>query len=370
MNETKLKRTAIFSSHVRLGAKIVPFAGFEMPVQYRSIKEEHLSVRRDVGIFDVSHMGEIIVKGRDARKYVQKLITNDVEKVPPGRAVYSPVCLESGGIVDDLIIYKVSDEEFFICVNASNTEKDYRHFLSVKDDFECSVENRSDEWTQIAVQGPKSFELLSRIFPADKITMKPFNFIFVDYKGSKCIAATTGYTGEKGCEIYLPNNAGSALWNELLEKGKDLGVSPTGLGARDTLRLEMKYCLYGNDIDETTTPIEAGLDWTVKFDKEGFIGKDVLLEQKRKGVSRKLTGFRIVDKGIPRHGYTILDISGEKKIGIVTSGTLSPSLGYPVGLGYISTEFSAVGIDIVIDLKGIKNAKAVIVETPFYKRGY
>jgi aminomethyltransferase len=360
------RRTALYDDHVKAGGKLVPFAGFMLPIQYRGIVDEHERVRRSVGLFDVSHMGEVLFRGPRAVATVNRIITNDVASAKPGRAVYTAVCLPHGGIVDDMIAYKVSDTEVFICVNASNKDKDYRWFVEAAAG-DCEVLDQSDEYSQIAVQGPRAPELLGRALGPDVAAMKPFTFQRKTFDGADVIVATTGYTGEKGGEVYVPNGAASALWKRLMELGADLDVGPIGLGARDTLRLEMKYCLYGNDIDETTTPLEAGIGWTVKFDKGDFTGRAALAKQRDAGLKRSLVAFVVEGKGIPRHEYAIY--AGDAKVGHVTSGTLSPSLKVPVGLGYVDVPHDRVGTTIEIDLKGLRRAAAKVVEPPLYKKG-
>lgn len=362
-----LRRTALYDDHVRAGGKMVPFAGHMLPVQYEGIAAEHRRVRTAVGLFDVSHMGEVEFRGPKALQTVQRIVTNDVAAPEPGKAVYTPVCLPSGGIVDDMIVYKESDERVFICVNAANKDKDYRWFVE-QAAGDCDVIDLSDQYSQIAVQGPNAPELLGRVFGDAVRAMKPFSFRREVFGGVEVIVATTGYTGEPGGEVYVPNDAASALWNHLLDLGKDLGVGPIGLGARDTLRLEMKYCLYGNDIDETTTPLEAGIGWTVKLEKGEFVGRDALLRQKREGLRRILVAFVVEGKGIPRHGYRIF--AGDAPVGHVTSGTLSPSLNVPVGLGYVDVPHDRVGSVIEIDLKGMRRVEARVVEPPLYRRAW
>lgn len=358
------RRTALYEEHVKAGGRMVPFAGFAMPVQFDGIVKEHHRVRSTVGLFDVSHMGEVVFRGPRAEQVVQRITTNNVAcKV--GRAVYTPVCLPSGGIVDDMIFYRRGETEWFVCVNASNKDKDYAWFVQ-QAAGECEVLDLSDRYSQIAVQGPNAPALLARIFGEDLATLRPFSFVDRAFQGADCIVATTGYTGEAGGEVYVPNDAAVALWRALVEKGRDLGVGPIGLGARDSLRLEMKYCLYGNDIDETTTPLEAGLAWTVKFDKGDFVGRDAMLAQKAAGIPRHLVCFVIEGKGIPRHEYKLFH--GDTEIGVVTSGTLSPSVGVPIGMGYVTTPFAEVGSRIEVDLKGLRRAAATVVAAPFYKR--
>jgi aminomethyltransferase len=360
-----VRKTELFDLHVKAGGKMVPFAGFWMPVQFESIAKEHERVRTKVGLFDVSHMGEVVFRGERALSVVQRITTNNVGTVMPGKAVYTPVCLPTGGIVDDMIFYKVSDTEWFVCVNASNKDKDYQWFLR-QADGECEVLDLSDSYSQIAVQGPNAPELLSRVFGDSALSMKPFTFAKKDFKGTEVILATTGYTGEKGGEIYVPNAAAVALWLELTQEGESLGVGPIGLGARDSLRLEMNYCLYGNDIDDTTTPMEAGLSWTVKFDKGDFTGRDILVRQRDEGCSRQLVTFVVEGKGIARHGYPVL--VDDRQVGHVTSGTLSPTLGIAVGMAYIDRPFDAPGTKILIDIKGMKKVEARVVQPPLLKR--
>lgn len=362
--EGPAKQTALFEDHVNAGGRMVPFAGFKLPVQYEGIAAEHQRVRTAVGLFDVSHMGEVTFSGPGAQDAIQKLVTNDVARAAPGRAIYTPVCLSHGGIVDDMIVYKKSDTDFMICVNASNREKDFRWFVDQAGDL-CDIRDESDDYSQIAVQGPSAPVLLERVLGEEAASLKPFTFRSLDYQGSSIILAATGYTGELGGEIYVRNEAASALWKDLLSHGEDLGVGPIGLGARDTLRLEMKYCLYGNDIDENTNPLEAGIGWTVKFDKGDFIGRDALVRQKEDGLSRRLVALKVDGKGIPRHGYRLM--VGDETVGEVTSGTLSPSLKVPVGLGYVDVPHDRTGTAIEIDLKGLRRVPARVVEAPLYR---
>lgn len=359
------RKTFLYDEHVKAGGKMVPFAGFWMPVQFDGIAAEHLRVRKAVGLFDVSHMGEVIFRGPRALEVVQRITTNNVGTVSPGKAVYTPVCMPHGGIVDDMIFYKVSDTEWFVCVNASNKDKDVAWFLD-QARGDCEVLDLSDRYSQIAVQGPNAPALLARIFGDAILSMKPFNFVKTTFGGAEVILATTGYTGEAGGEIYVPNDAAADLWRALRTKGEDLGVGPIGLGARDSLRLEMKYCLYGNDIDETTTPLEAGLQWTVKFDKGDFTGRDALVRQKEQGLARSLVTFVVEGKGIPRHGYPVL--VGDREVGHVTSGTLSPSLGVAVGMAYIAKPHDEVGSVVQIDAKGVRRIEARVVQPPLLKR--
>ncbi len=359
------RKTVLFDEHKRLGAKIVDFAGFFMPVSYKGINKEHVNVRTRVGIFDVSHMGELVITGPQAGEAVDHILTNAVARVKPGRAVYSPVCYPEGGIVDDMIAYKVADDNYFICVNASNTDKDYAYFKEHVKGFDCELTNRSAEFSQLAIQGPNAQALMARFFGEDTVAMRPFRHKGVTLYGKDVLLATTGYTGEQGYEVYMPNDVVLRFFRELLEKGEDLGVMPIGLGARDTLRMEMKYCLYGNDIDENTTPLEADLAWTVKLDKPDFIGKDVLVQQQQQGLKRKLVAFVLEGKGIPRHGYKCL--VGDREVGVVTSGAMSPMVKKAFGLGYLTMEFTEPGSEFDIDVKGLFRTRARVVKPPIHK---
>jgi aminomethyltransferase len=359
-----MQKTALNEEHKALGAKMVPFAGWEMPVQYDGIRQEHTRVREAVGLFDVSHMGEIEVVGAKSLETLQWLTSNDVSKLAEGQAQYSLLTNEQGGIVDDLIVYcLIPEEHYLLCVNAANADKDWKHIQA--NNKGADLKNASSEWSQIAVQGPKSFELLERIFPGVS-QLKSFHFGRYDWVGAEVLIARTGYTGEEGVEIFVPNAPAPALWKELLEKGADLGVGPVGLGARDTLRTEMKYSLYGQEITDDTNPYAAGLGWVVKPDAKDFIGKEKILAQKSEGLSHKLVGFKMVDKGIPRHGYKVVNQAAEP-MGEVTSGTMSPTSGENIGIAYVPKEFSAVGSEIWVDIRG-RAAKATVVETPFIKR--
>lgn len=363
MNAPTRRRTALYDTHVALGARMVEFAGYDMPVQYDGILAEHQRVRQKVGLFDVSHMGEVRVTGRDALAAVNRLITNDLTRVKDGRAQYTALCQEDGTIVDDLICYRISPEEIFICVNASNRDKDVAH-MRARLSGEATLADESDAYSQIAVQGPNAPALLARVF-GDTAKLAPFRLRAATFEGATCVFATTGYTGEPGAEIYLPNDRATALWATLMEAGQALGVGPAGLGARDTLRLEMAYCLYGNDIDHTTTPLEAGLGWVTRLDKDDFVGKAALVAQEAAGVPRRLVGLEVADRGIPRHGYPILHDGRE--VGVVTSGTLSPSTGRAIALGYVPSALAATGSEVVVDCRG-KHKPARVVPTPFYQK--
>ena len=366
MTTTARRRTALYDTHVALGARMVEFAGYDMPVQYDGILAEHERVRQRIGLFDVSHMGEVRVTGKDALAAVNRLITNDLRRVKDGRAQYTALCHEDGTIVDDLICYRISPEEIFICVNASNRTNDVAH-MRERLSGAATLADESDAYSQIAVQGPNAPELLKRVFGEVLAATGPFRIRAATFDGAPCYFATTGYTGAPGAEIYLPNDRATALWAALTEAGKDLGVGPAGLGARDTLRLEMAYCLYGNDIDRTTTPLEAGLGWVTRLDKDDFVGKAALVAQEAAGVPRRLVGIEIPNsgegRGIPRHGYAMKHDGVE--VGHVTSGTLSPSTGRAVGLAYVPTALAALGTELVVDCRG-KDKPARVVATPFY----
>jgi aminomethyltransferase len=344
---------------------MVEFAGFWMPLQYTSINEEHLAVRNSVGVFDVSHMGEIWIKGPKAFDLVQWLTTNDVAKLKPGKAQYSVLPNGKGGIVDDLIVYQYADQEYLLVINAANTEKDYNWILEQNKKYGAQVENASDKTAQLAVQGPLALKTLQKLTPVDLSQIKFYHFVVGEMAGVKdVIISNTGYTGSGGFELYFSPEYADQMWNAIMEAGQEFGLKPAGLGARDTLRLEMGYCLYGNDIDETTSPIEAGLSWIVKFTEgNNFIDRDFLWQQKQHGVSRRLVGFEMIDRGIPRHGYNIYNAEG-KEIGRVTSGTMSPMLKKGIGMGYVNVEYKEPGTEIYIDIRG-KRLKAKVVKPPF-----
>lgn len=359
-----MKNTALTHIHEKLGAKLVPFAGFNMPVQYEGVNIEHETVRNGVGVFDVSHMGEFFLKGKNALQLVQKVTTNDASKLVNGKAQYTCMTNENGGIIDDLIIYKISDEEYMIVANASNIEKDF-NWICKNNDLGVEVENRSNDWSLLAIQGPKAVEAMQSLTSTDLSSIKFYSFEFTDFAGiPNVMVSATGYTGSGGFEIYVKNEVVEQLWNKVFEAGKDWGIKPIGLAARDTLRLEMGFCLYGNDIDDTTTPFEAGLGWITKFTKE-FTASNILQKQKEEGITRKLVGFELTEKGIPRNGYDIVDKNGEK-IGNVTSGTMAPSLGKGIGLGYITIENSKIDTEIFIQIRK-KQVPAKVVKAPFYK---
>lgn len=359
-----MKNTALTYTHEALGAKMVPFAGYNMPVQYEGVIIEHETVRNAVGVFDVSHMGEFLIEGENALALIQKVSSNDASKLNIGNAQYSCLPNSEGGIVDDLIIYKIKEETYLLVVNASNIEKDW-NWIQSKNDVGATMRNLSEDYSLLAIQGPKAIEAMQSITSHDLSTIKFYNFVVSDFAGiDYVIISATGYTGSGGFEIYCKNSEVKQIWDKVFEAGADFGIKPIGLAARDTLRLEMGYCLYGNDIDDTTSPIEAGLGWITKFTKD-FTNSEALKAEKERGPERKLIAFELDERGIPRHGYDIVDGNGNK-IGVVTSGTMSPSLGKGIGLGYVPTIFADVNSKINIQIR--KNAiPATVVKLPFYK---
>ena len=355
-----LKKTALHDVHVQLGARMVEFAGFHMPIQYHSIREEHRRVRETVGVFDVSHMGEIIIKGPKALDMVQKVTINDASKLSVGQVQYSAMCYEDGGIVDDLLVYRFADH-FLLVVNASNKDKDYEWILKNKIDG-CEVLDVSDDYTQLAVQGKKAEPTLQKLTDVDLSAIKYYWFTEDTLAGVPTIISRTGYTGEPGFELYFANEYAVDVWNKIMEAGKEFDIEPIGLGARDTLRLEKKMCLYGNDIDETTNPLEAGLSWITKLDKGDFIGREALLKAKQEGLKRKLVAIVLEGQGFPRHGYKIY--KDGKEVGHVTSGTVSPILNKGIAMGYVAIEFAKIGTPLEIDIRG-KMVPAVVIKPPF-----
>jgi len=348
-----------------MGAKTVEFAGWEMPVEYAGIREEHLAVRNRAGLFDISHMGEIEIRGRDAVSFCQWITTNDVSKLKEFQAQYTLFCNHRGGVVDDVIVYKFSDEYLFICVNAVNTEKDYEWVKSLRNGFNVEILNKSFEFSQLALQGPNSQDILNEVLGRGLSALKRFCFQLTSWNGIDIIVARTGYTGEDGFEVFLPWNSALHLWNEILEKGKPHGTEPCGLGARDTLRIEMGYPLYGHEIDEDTNPLEAGLGRFIKGEKGDFIGKGALFKAIEKGLKRKLMGLEMIERGIPRQGYGIL--KDDVMVGTVTSGTLSPSLEKPIGMGYLRTDIEFDNNEVEIEIRKNRR-KAKIVSIPFIKK--
>lgn len=359
-----MKNTPLTAVHEALGAKMAEFAGYNMPIVYSGILDEHHAVRQRAGIFDVSHMGEFVLKGDGALPLLQKLVSNDVSKLERGQAMYGYLPNEEGGIVDDLLVYHLDDGNYMVVVNASNIEKDWNWF--VRNNTEnAEMHNISDRTALLAVQGPEATSILQSLTEVNLSAIPYYRFVRGRLAGvENMIISATGYTGSGGFELYFHGSHAESVWQQIMAAGKDKGLLPCGLGARDTLRLEKGFCLYGNDIDDTTSPLEAGLGWVTKFDKE-FVGKDLLLEQKKAGLQRKLVGFEMLDRGIPRHDYPIVDASGAV-IGKVTSGTQSPSLGKAIGLGYVAMAHAAIGSEIYIDVRG-KHLKALVVKTPFLK---
>ena len=359
-----MKDTALTSTHIALNAKMVPFAGYNMPVSYEGVNAEHETVRKAVGVFDVSHMGEFLISGENALELIQKISSNDASKLTDGKAQYSCMPNNSGGIVDDLIIYRFNEEKYLLVVNASNIEKDW-NWISQHNTMDATIRDLSDEYSLLAIQGPKAAEAMQSLTDVDLSAIKFYSFEVAPFAGvENVIISATGYTGSGGFEIYCKNEDAQQIWNRVFEAGADYGIKPIGLAARDTLRLEMGYCLYGNDIDDTTSPIEAGLGWITKFSKD-FINSEALKEQKEEGPKRKLVGFELDERGIPRQGYEIVDDNG-RVIGNVTSGTMSPSLEKGIGMGYVPTEFAAPGSKINIQIRK-KALPATVVKLPFYK---
>ena len=361
-----MKNTAFYDFHVSLGGKMIPFAGYNMPVQFEGVIAEHETVRKKVGVFDVSHMGEFWISGPKAFELVQRLTTNDVSKLDDGKVQYTCFPNATGGIVDDLLVYRINSETYLLVVNAANIDKDWAWV--VKNNIHgAGVRNASDNTSQLAVQGPLAQATLQKLSNTDLASIPYYTFKMIDIAGLKNILlSNTGYTGAGGFEIYMPNVDGPKVWNAVFEEGKEFGIKPIGLAARDTLRLEMGFCLYGNDINDTTSPIEAGLGWITKFvPGNDFVNRKYIERQKEEGVSRKLRGFEMIDKGIPRQHYEICDASG-KIIGEVTSGTMAPSLKIPIGMGYVKTELSELGSEIYIKIRE-KLLKAKVVRIPFYK---
>ncbi len=360
-----MKDTALTTTHEALGAKIVPFAGYRMPVSYEGVNIEHETVRKGVGVFDVSHMGEFLISGPHALDLIQKVSSNDASKLTIGKAQYSCLPNETGGIVDDLIIYKIKEDQYLLVVNASNIEKDWNHILSYNSEYNADMRNISDGYSLLAIQGPKAVAAMQSLSAVDLSAIKFYHFEVSDFAGIEhVIISATGYTGSGGFEIYCKNEEVQQIWDKVFEAGADYGIKPIGLAARDTLRLEMGYCLYGNDIDEQTSPIEAGLGWITKFSKT-FVNSEALEKEKTHGPERKLIAFELNERGIPRQGYDIVDGQG-KQIGTVTSGTMSPSLGKGIGLGYVPTIFSKTGTNIHIQIRK-KAVPATVVKLPFYK---
>jgi len=359
-----MKLTALNATHKAIGAKMVPFAGYEMPLQYEGLLVEHETVRTAVGVFDVSHMGEFIVRGEGALALIQKVTTNDVAALTDGKVQYSCLPNGKGGIVDDLLVYRIDAKTYMLVVNASNIDKDWAH-ISAQNTFGAEMVNISEKTSLLAVQGPKAAAALQSLTDIPLAEMEYYTFKKGRFAGvDNVLVSATGYTGAGGFEVYFENEHADHMWEAIFKAGAPFGIRPVGLGARDTLRLEMGFCLYGNDIDDTTSPIEAGLGWITKFNKD-FIDKEIFLEQKEKGVAKKLVGFEMIDRGIPRHDYPIVDAEGNT-IGKVTSGTQSPSLKKAIGLGYVAASHAKAGSEIFISIRD-KAIKAVVVRPPFHK---
>ena len=361
----QLKKTPLYDQHVALGAKMVPFAGYEMPVQYAGVSHEHHVVRQKVGMFDVSHMGEFWVEGADATAFLNSVTSNDVAKLTPGKVQYSCLPNATGGIVDDLLVYCVNDTKYMLVVNASNMAKDWAWLQQFAGNFDVRMTDVSEDTALLAVQGPLAAQALQSLTDLDLGAMTYYTFGIGSFAGvSNVVVSATGYTGAGGFEIYIPNAHAAAAWDAIIAAGAPFGLEPIGLGARDTLRLEMGFCLYGNDIDDMTSPIEAGLGWITKFTKE-FTNSAALKVQKEQGVARKLVGIKMIDRGIPRHGYPIVDASGAA-VGEVTSGTMAPSLNEAIGMAYVPTASAAPGSTVFVEIRG-KALKAEVVSFPFYK---
>lgn len=360
-----MKKTAFNEIHKSLGAKLVEFAGYEMPIEYSGIKDEHMTVRQGVGVFDVSHMGEFWIKGPKAIDLVDRITSNDPRILQPGQAQYSCFPNGKGGIVDDLLVYCYEPEKYMLVVNASNIDKDWNWVVKQNEEIGAEIENASDDISQLAVQGPRATAALQKLTDINLSEIKFYTFTTDKFAGvDDVIISATGYTGAGGFELYFRNEVAEHIWNAVFEAGAEFGIKAIGLGARDTLRLEMGYCLYGNDIDDTTSPIEAGLGWITKFNNgRQFIDRELLTMQKNEGVTRRLRGFVLTDRGIPRHGYELVNAEGTQ-IGIVTSGTMSPVLNKGIGMGYVAKEYSAIGTGIFVKIRN-KNIPAEIVKLPF-----
>ena len=362
---TTLKRTPLYEQHVALGARLVEFGGWEMPVQYSGIIDEHRAVRTHAGLFDVSHMGEFKVEGSDALAFLQHLVPNDVSRLAINQALYTQLCLPDGGTIDDLIIYKLEDNSYMLVVNAANIDKDFAWVEKQARDFHVQISNQSETTALLALQGPEAQSILQVLTEVDLSTIRYYHSAPGLVNGIQCIISRTGYTGEDGFELYCASKDVTKLWNDLLAAGKDRGLLPAGLGARDTLRLEASYCLYGHELDEQTNPLEASLGWTVKLNKGEFIGHDALLKVKEQGLKRKLIGIEMVERGVCRGGYAIYE--EDQQIGVITSGAPSPTFNKNIGMGYVEASCAVVGKPIYIDIRG-KRTAAQIVALPFYKR--
>lgn len=359
----EVKKIPLNNLHKKLGAKMIPFAGYDMPVRYSSDKEEHLTVRNGVGVFDVSHMGEFMVRGSKALDLIQWVSSNDASKLADGQAQYACLPNDKGGIVDDLLVYRIKDQEYMLVVNASNIEKDW-NWIQSQNRWGVEMENISDDIVLLAVQGPRAIETLQKLTDVNLAAIKFYTFVNARLAGKEMIISATGYTGSGGFELYIPKEHAEEVWTKIFDAGEEYDIKPIGLGARDTLRLEKGFCLYGNDITDETSPLEAGLGWVTKFTKD-FVNAENLKAQKEAGVTRKLVGFEMIDRGIPRHGYELVDENGNK-MGDVTSGTMAPSLNLGIGMGYVSREYSTADAEIYVQIRN-KSLKAKVVKLPFLK---
>lgn len=358
-----MNKTALYDKHVSLGAKMVPFAGFEMPVQYSGVTQEHIAVREKVGVFDVSHMGQFFIEGASAKDLLQFVTTNNVDTLENGKAQYTCLPNGNGGIVDDLIVYKMNNEKYFVVVNASNIEKDWNHISKYNEQFGAKITNSSDEMSLLAIQGPKAAETLQKLTETNLSEIPYYHFTVGKIAEiDDVIISNTGYTGSGGFEIYFKNEEAEKLWDSIIEAGEEFGIIPCGLASRDTLRLEKGFCLYGNDIDDTTSPLEAGLGWITKFDKD-FLDRERFAQQKADGITRKLVGFEMQERAIPRHDYLVVDAAGNE-IGKVTSGTMSPLKNVGIGLAYVAKDHFKIDSEIYIQIRN-KNVLAKVVKLPF-----
>jgi len=363
--EQSLRKTAMHAIHVASKGRMVAFAGWDLPVQYSGVIDEHRTVREAAGLFDVSHMGEITVRGPAATEFLQRLTCNNVARLKPGRAQYTALTTPAGTFVDDLLIYMRGDQDYFLVVNAANTPKDAAWILEHAREYDVAIVDESSDWAQLAVQGPRAESILQRIVAAELEGIRYYHFIETDLLGARCIVSRTGYTGEDGFEVYAPTGNGAAIWNAIMDAGADSGIKPIGLAARDTLRLEARMALYGNDIDDTTTVLEADLGWIVKLEKGDFIGRDVLASQADEGVSRKLVGFEMQGRPVARKGYRTFQKGCE--VGAVTSGTFAPFLKKSIGMTYLPVEGCEVGSEFEVEIRGRREG-AIVVQTPFYQR--
>lgn len=365
-----MKKTPLNQTHIDSGARMVDFGGWHMPVQYSGLSQEHNAVRTKAGLFDVSHMGEVLVEGEDAENFLNHLVTNNVSRLTDGQALYTVMCYDNGGIVDDLLVYRRGNQKYLLCINAGNIEKDWEWIQKIAKDFPklSTFRNASDEYCQIALQGPLSEKILSQLTNVNLSAIKYYHFAEAEFLGAPAIISRTGYTGEDGFEIYAPASQAVKIWEHIVKKGEPLGLIPAGLGARDTLRTEMKFPLYGHEITAETNPLEAGLGWVVKLDKPAnFVGKEALKKCKATGMQRALVGIKVLDRGIARQGYAIFDSENKNKIGEVTSGTMSPSLGFPIAIAYVKQGMHTVGNKISVQVRD-RFFPAEIIATPFYKK--